>query len=179
MRPPFTPPRSARCLGPVLTLLITLAGCGGEPEAPETAAPPEPGEPAEFAGAPYPLSTCPVSGGPLDAMGGSISYVHEGRQIRFCCAGCDKEFEKDPARYLAEIDAKIVAQQKPRYPLERCPVTGRPLDAMAGPIDHVWHNRLVRFCTTACPERFEEDPARYLAALDRGRIEDAPPKAMP
>ena len=60
----------------------------------------------------YPLTTCVVSGEPIENndMGGPYDYVHkeEGkpdRLVRFCCEGCVKRFKKDPAKYLAKIDA--------------------------------------------------------------------------
>lgn len=60
----------------------------------------------------YPLDTCVVSGDKLEGgdMGAPIDYVYkqEGkpdRLIRFCCKDCVKDFNKDPAKYLAMIDA--------------------------------------------------------------------------
>lgn len=29
----------------------------------------------------------------------------EGRTVKFCCPGCEKDFKKDPGRYLAKLDA--------------------------------------------------------------------------
>jgi len=39
---------------------------------------------------------------PIDA---SIYVDHEGRRVYFCCAGCPEAFKKDPAKYLAKLDA--------------------------------------------------------------------------
>ncbi|HEY0945604.1 MAG TPA: hypothetical protein VGD81_10065 [Opitutaceae bacterium] len=59
----------------------------------------------------YPLTTCVVSGDPLEGgdMGEAIDYVHkeEGkpdRLVRLCCKGCVRDFKKDPAKYLKAID---------------------------------------------------------------------------
>jgi YHS domain-containing protein len=52
----------------------------------------------------YPLDTCVVGGGKLGSMGEPANYVHEGRLVRFCCAGCTKGFQKDPAKYVAKIE---------------------------------------------------------------------------
>ena len=57
----------------------------------------------------YPLTVCPISGEPLDMMGDPIIYDYEGREIRFCCAGCVGAFEKDPEAGLAKVDAMIAA----------------------------------------------------------------------
>jgi YHS domain-containing protein len=53
---------------------------------------------------PYPLKTCVVSGEKLDEMGKPYVYVHEGREIKFCCKDCVKDFKKDPAKYVKKIE---------------------------------------------------------------------------
>jgi hypothetical protein len=53
---------------------------------------------------PYPLKTCVVTGEKLDAMGKPYVFVHEGQEIKLCCKGCLKAFEKEPAKYLKKID---------------------------------------------------------------------------
>jgi hypothetical protein len=67
----------------------------------------------------YPLTTCVVSGEPLDAghAGGFFDYIHKDpgkpdRLVRFCCRACIKEFKKDTAKYLAKIDAATAALGK-------------------------------------------------------------------
>jgi hypothetical protein len=58
----------------------------------------------------YPLQTCSVSGDKLGSMGASQDFVwsvagQPDRLVRFCCADCRPDFEKDPAKFLALIDA--------------------------------------------------------------------------
>jgi len=52
----------------------------------------------------YPLDFCIVSGQKLGSMGEPVDYMHEGRLIRLCCSGCLRAFQRDPAKYLAELD---------------------------------------------------------------------------
>lgn len=55
----------------------------------------------------YPMDTCLVSGEKLEGdMGGPIDYVIGGRLVEFCCPMCIKQFEANPAHYLAKLDAK-------------------------------------------------------------------------
>lgn len=61
---------------------------------------------------PYPLETCVVSGEKLDEMGKPYVYTHEGREVRFCCKSCLKDFKKDPAKYLKKLDAAEKAAKK-------------------------------------------------------------------
>jgi YHS domain-containing protein len=48
--------------------------------------------------------TCPVMGGKIVK---TIYTDHDGRRVYFCCGGCIGTFKKDPAKYLAKIDAEI------------------------------------------------------------------------
>lgn len=58
----------------------------------------------------YPLTTCVVSGEKLGEMGKPYIMQHEGREVRFCCKMCRKDFLKDPAKYLKIIDDAAAAQ---------------------------------------------------------------------
>lgn len=52
---------------------------------------------------PYPLAKCLVSGNDLDSMGGPITKVYDGQEIKFCCKPCIKKFEANQAKYLAKL----------------------------------------------------------------------------
>lgn len=60
---------------------------------------------------PYPLNTCVVSGEKLGAMGEPYVFVHAGREIKLCCKGCRKQFDKNPEPFLKKIEA---AERKAR-----------------------------------------------------------------
>ena len=51
------------------------------------------------------LTTCPVSGDKLGEMGKPYVFVYQGQEIKLCCSGCKKDFDKDPAQYIAKIRA--------------------------------------------------------------------------
>ncbi|MBI2925159.1 MAG: TRASH domain-containing protein [Verrucomicrobia bacterium] len=60
---------------------------------------------------PYRLKTCVVSG---DKLGGDMGepYVHkyQGREIKFCCKSCLKDFNNAPDKYvkaIAEAERKL------------------------------------------------------------------------
>src|SRR5690349_9291865 len=52
---------------------------------------------------------CPVEGGDVDP---DSTIQYKGKTIGFCCAGCDKEFEKEPAKFMAIIDKELAAEKK-------------------------------------------------------------------
>jgi YHS domain-containing protein len=122
--------------------------------------------PASAAAVPYPLDKCIISGEKLGGMGEPVVKVYDGREVKFCCNGCVKTFEKDEAKYFKKIDEAIVAEQKPTYPLSTCVVTGEKLDGgEMTPVDYVYKNQLVRFCCKNCIKTFEKDPDKYLSKL--------------
>ncbi|MCB1221390.1 MAG: hypothetical protein H7A35_00770 [Planctomycetales bacterium] len=121
-------------------------------------------------GSPYALASCPVSGEELGSMGDPIHYNYQGRDIEFCCQSCVPKFEADPAKYIAEIDARMIEQQMADYPLDSCPVTGDKLGAEGETVDIIFDNRLVRFCCADCVKDFKADPAKYLSKIDEALI---------
>ncbi len=53
----------------------------------------------------YPLKTCVVSGEELASMGDRVAYKWGDTEVQFCCPDCVKEFEKDPAKFVAMVKA--------------------------------------------------------------------------
>ena len=51
----------------------------------------------------YPISTCPIAGGPLGGMGKPVDMVVGDRLVRLCCAGCEDAVREDPAGTLAKV----------------------------------------------------------------------------
>lgn len=130
---------------------------------------------------PYPMQTCVIAGGKLGSMGKSISLVHRGREVKFCCAACEPKFKMDPDKYLKKIDSAVIAQQSPTYPLDICLISGDPLGDK--PIDFVFENRLVRFCCKMCVDSFLKNPIASLEQLNeaavKAQIKDYPATKCP
>lgn len=76
---------------------------------------------------PYTLDTCIVTGEKLGSMGEPVVVVREGREIKFCCKGCIKDFDKNTAKFLKEIDAaeRAAAAAKAAVPGTATPPTKR------------------------------------------------------
>ena len=111
----------------VLTLVaMSMAGCGDtnpstspDPTVSKSTpsdAPPGPAETAAAAGDDYPMTTCVVSGEPLDIAGRPTIIDFEGREVRFCCNGCAKSFHKEPKKYLAMLDKAAAGDPLPKPP---------------------------------------------------------------
>jgi len=52
------------------------------------------------------LATCPVSGEKLGGdMGKPYVFTYKDQEVKLCCKGCKKDFDKDPEKYIAKIRA--------------------------------------------------------------------------
>ncbi len=52
----------------------------------------------------YPLKKCLVTGDALDEMDEQVSTVYKGQTFQFCCKPCLKKFNKNPEKYLKELE---------------------------------------------------------------------------
>ena len=55
---------------------------------------------------PYPLKYCLVSGEKIGEMGKPVTTNYMGQEIKFCCKGCVKDFQKDPDKFLKKLAAE-------------------------------------------------------------------------
>jgi YHS domain-containing protein len=53
---------------------------------------------------PYPLETCVVSDEKLGEMGKPYAHEYKGREIKFCCKSCLKDFNKEPDKYVKKLE---------------------------------------------------------------------------
>ena len=118
-------------------------------------------------GDPYPLEKCALSGKALTAE--AITVVKDGREFKFCCNGCKGKLETDTAATIGKVDAAIIEQQKAKYPLDTCIMSGEKLGEKA--VDAVIDNRLVRFCCADCATNFKKDIPGNFKKLDAAVIE--------
>ncbi len=121
---------------------------------------------------PYTLDICPVSGGKLGSMGDPITKVVNGREVKFCCAGCPERYEADPAKFNTKIDKMMVEQQMPYYPMKTCLVAGTALEVDGKDVGKnvIINNRLARVCCDKCAAKLRANPAEYFAKLDKAVI---------
>lgn len=141
----------------------------------------------------YPIDYCIVSGEKLGDMGEPVKHEYKDRTVYFCCKGCIKKFEAEPAKYLAALDAAIASADavksepataaKPVVPaaatdtttsrttttlttLDWCIVSGETLGEMGKSVPYKYEDREITLCCKGCIKEFEKTPAAYLAKLD-------------
>ncbi|GAA5127827.1 hypothetical protein JIN84_08130 [Luteolibacter yonseiensis] len=54
----------------------------------------------------YPKDVCIVSDNKLGSMGRVITKTHGDQEVKFCCKPCVKKFDKDPKKYLDNLNKK-------------------------------------------------------------------------
>ena len=60
----------------------------------------------------YPLDKCIVSDEKLGEMGKPFEFTYEGQEIKLCCKSCQKDFKKDPAKYMKKLKDAEAAKAK-------------------------------------------------------------------
>jgi YHS domain-containing protein len=92
-----------------IAFAFAVAGGCAKSSTPEAAkpAPPAAAAPAAAAatGDPAPLAVgaktrCPVTGEDFTVGAKTVQVVHDGKRYAFCCADCQPEFAKNPAKYV-------------------------------------------------------------------------------
>ena len=112
---------------------------------------------------PYPMETCAVSGEKLGGMGEAFVFVFEGQEIKLCCKDCKKDFDKDPKKFMAKV-TEANKKVKP-YTAKTCLLSGEAVgeDAPAT----VYKGQEFKFCCKNCLRKFEKEPAKYAAKLEK------------
>lgn len=87
---------------------LVLYACGAGDKTPKTVGQPTADELAKAR--PYPLEWCIVSGETLGEMGEPVVRVYQGREVKFCCKSCIRDFESNMPRYMARLDSAITGQ---------------------------------------------------------------------
>ena len=116
----------------------------------------------------YAFDTCPISGKKLGSMGDALVKLYDGREVRYCCGGCPKKFEKDLVASFAKLDALIIKDQMALYPLKTSVVTGKDLPKK--PTDFVYGNRLIRVGSDKEKAEFEKTPGKFFVTLDKAVV---------
>lgn len=55
-----------------------------------------------------PQTKCPVMGGKIDKK---VYADYDGKRVYFCCAGCPEQFNKEPDKYLKNLEAEGIAPE--------------------------------------------------------------------
>jgi len=153
-----------KTLATTMLALLAMALVAGDASAEENATAAE--DPPEL----KPQTTCPVMGGPITKENFAD---HDGKRVYFCCAGCSKEFAKDPAKYIKKLEDDGVTLEKAPVAQTTCPVMGGPINKKYF-ADH--DGKRVYFCCPACSKEFAEDPEKYVKKLeDEGFTLDSTP----
>jgi YHS domain-containing protein len=87
---------------------------------------------------------CPIMGAdsPVDPK---VRVEHDGQFVYFCCAGCKKKFEANPAAAIAKMSAEEQAAIKVN---DVCPTTGEKVENRDVKVEH--NGRNVYFCCAGC-----------------------------
>ena len=139
----------------------------------------------------------PVCGMSVDPSRAVAKSEHDGKTYYFCASGCAKRFEADPEKYLTKDQAAApravsmgtlpaISPAKSTgiglpilaHSLEvKDPVCGMFVDPPKAAAKRVHEGKDYFFCSVRCAERFEKEPARFLAAPGTAGMETPAPQS--
>ena len=115
----------------------------------------------------------PVCGQEVDeaqAKAGGLTSDYQGKTYYFCRYACNKQFDKNPERYLhpeAQTECGAHEGQKHVVPgIVKDPVCGLevdPVQAAAKNLTSEYQGKTYYFDQEGCKQRFDQDPQHYLA----------------
>jgi YHS domain-containing protein len=91
---------------------------------------------------------CPVMNSPASEK---FRTEYNGQYVYFCCQGCVKMFDKDPASYIAKLSKE---DQEAIKVNEVCPVTEDKIIDRTRWVEH--EGRKVYFCCDGCVDTFKQ-----------------------
>ncbi|MFY9344999.1 MAG: hypothetical protein WAT39_21080 [Planctomycetota bacterium] len=89
-----------------------------------------------------------------------------GRVFKLCSDVCKEKLSKAAASFASKLDQAAIALQLPDYPLDRCPISGRPLGTATKPVDLVLDGHLVRLCGADCRAAADCRRAQIVAGIE-------------
>jgi P-type Cu+ transporter len=112
----------------------------------------------------------PVCGMSVNPATAKHTCEHAGNIYYFCCSQCVEKFKSDPAKYLNKPPSGLVSLVMPSAPkpapaadLARDPVCGMSVNRATAKFISEREGKKTYFCSHGCLEKFEADPAKYLA----------------
>ena len=128
----------------------------------------------------------PVCGMTVDPATAKEKVDYAGATYYFCSVGCRSAFEKDPARYTAQmvhagdavhaghqgdspVNAAIPGGEMERHQSAIDPVCGMSVDPTNTDHRSVHDGQTYYFCSGGCKESFDKDPGKYVGGAKTGR----------
>jgi hypothetical protein len=106
-----------------------------------------------------PMVKCPVMGEPANL---ALSTATDDGPVFFCCKGCIKKFEADPAKYASAVADQRKALADRAKVQVKCPVEGNPADDK---ITAEVGGQKLSFCSKECIEKYKTDAAEFKKGL--------------
>ena len=119
----------------------------------------------------------PVCAMSVDPATATVKLEHAGGTYYFCSDGCRSKFEKDPARYTAQVRHAEHVSHLSHLPVMAAvpggkmesqqpaidPVCGMSADPATAKYRSFQKGETYYFCSAGCKQTFDEDPAKYIA----------------
>ncbi len=110
-------------------------------------------------------TTCPVRGG---KVADTVYEVRDNILVKFCCAGCEEGFKKNPEKTAKEMLDQKIAPTLITLEQKACPVSGGPVSK---DMFTVFEGKKIGLCCAACKGAVDAKAAEYMQTLrDEGIV---------
>lgn len=114
---------------------------------------------------------CPVTGDSFTVHEQTPVVQYRGERYYMCCPGCDVEFQKDPDKYIKQMENtehhKTMVDQDMIGAEVVCPVSGDRfhVSETTPVVEH--QGKKFYFCCPDCELEFKKDPEKYIELLEK------------
>lgn len=115
-------------------------------------------------------AVCPVMGNKFNITEQTPVIKYKGELYYFCCSGCDKDFAKDPDKYIqhmhtdepyfTDVDVDMIGKEV------ICPVTKDKFKITESTIVVEYKNTKYYMCCPGCDTEFMKNPENYIKNLE-------------
>ena len=114
---------------------------------------------------------CPVTGDSFTVHKQTPVVQYKGERYYMCCPGCDTEFQKDPERYIKQMEAtehhKTMVEPDMIGAEVVCPVSGDRFHVSETTPVFEYEGKKYYLCCPGCELEFKKDPEKYIELLEK------------
>ncbi len=110
-------------------------------------------------------AVCPVTGDTFAITKNTPVMEYDGARYYFCCPGCDKDFTRNPERYIKKLRAQMIHPAEPdEHDIGKqavCPVLQETFTITEKTPTVLYDGELYYFCCPGCDTEFMKDPEKF------------------
>lgn len=88
---------------------------------------------------------------------------YKGKRVYFGCNGCPDEFNKNPEKYIKQLESEGITLEKSPVLQTKCPICEMDINKN---LFADYQGKRVYFGCSGCPDEFNKNPEKYIKQLE-------------